>query len=86
IHPRTRVEDLGEADRARLSRTLRRVLKEAIAEEDYVEAKLHWLNHVRGEPDARCPRCRVPLARIAVAGRTTYICPSCQLAPVSGGR
>ncbi len=84
IHPRTRVEDLGEADRHRLSRTLRRVLQEAVAEEDYVEAKRRWLNHIRGEPDARCPRCRTPLARITAAGRTTYICPSCQPTPVSG--
>jgi formamidopyrimidine-DNA glycosylase len=36
-----------------------------------------FLVHTReGEP---CPRCRGPIARIVVAGRSTYYCPACQV-------
>lgn len=78
IHPRTRVEDLDGRERDRLYRTLRRVVTTAVNEFDYMQSRPGWLNHVRGEPDARCPRCRTPLVRATVAGRTTYWCPVCQ--------
>jgi len=78
IHPRRRMEDLDAASRARLFRTMKRVLRIAVDEFDYLESRTGWLNHVRGEPDGRCPRCRTPLLRVTVAGRTTYLCPSCQ--------
>ena len=84
IHPRHRIEDLDAASRARLFRTLHRVLGVAVDEFDYLESRKGWLNHVRGEPDARCPRCRTPLSRVTVAGRTTYLCPACQSAPDDG--
>jgi len=77
IHPRRRIEDLDAASRARLFRTLHRVMRVAVDEFDYLSRK-GWLNHVRGEPDARCPRCRTPLSRTRAAGRTTYLCPACQ--------
>ncbi len=78
IHPRLRVEDLDAATRARLFRTLKRVLRIAVDEFDYLESRKRWLNHVRGEPEARCPRCRTSISRVTVAGRTTYLCPACQ--------
>jgi len=86
IHPRRAVEDLDARERATLSRTLRRVLTAAVERSDYLESERRWLNHVRGEPEARCPRCRTPLARIIAAGRTTYLCPACQPAPLRGRR
>lgn len=78
IHPRRRVEDLDANDRARLFRTMRRVLGAAVEDFDYLETRRGWLSRVRGRPGGRCPRCRSELSRIVVAGRTTYFCPSCQ--------
>lgn len=81
INPVTRVETLDTRDRNRLYRVLRRVMTTAVNELDYMQSRPGWLNHVRGEPDARCPRCRTPLSRATVAGRTTYWCPRCQPGP-----
>jgi formamidopyrimidine-DNA glycosylase len=78
LHPRRRIEDIGADGRALLFRTMHRVLRIAVEEFDYLETRGRWLNHVRGEPGARCPRCRTPLAQGTVAGRTTYLCPVCQ--------
>ncbi len=78
LHPRRRIEDLDAAGRSLLHRTMHRVLRTAVERFDYLETRTRWLNHVRGLPGARCPRCRTPLARETVAGRTTYLCPVCQ--------
>jgi len=78
IHPRRRVEDLDANDRARLFRTMRRVLGSAVEDFDYLETRKRWLSRVRGRPGARCPRCGTALSRTVAAGRTTYFCPSCQ--------
>ena len=64
-----------------LYRTMHAVLKEAVDRYDYISRKRGWLNHVRGTPGAACPRCGAPLERITAAGRTTYLCPTCQPAP-----
>ncbi len=75
IHPRRRVEDLDARARAELHRALRRVLRSWVAGGGRGPA---WLLPVRGEPRARCPRCGTPLERTTAAGRTTYLCPTCQ--------
>ena len=81
LHPMRRVETLDQFERAELYRKMHWVLKESVERFDYVPRKRGWLNHVRGQPGAVCPRCRTPLARITAGGRTTYFCPSCQPAP-----
>jgi formamidopyrimidine-DNA glycosylase len=81
LHPRRTVESLYDDERMRLHRTMHAVLKEMVARFDYVPRKRGWLNHVRSNPGAACPRCGTPLSRATVAGRTTYFCPSCQPAP-----
>ena len=78
IHPRTRIEDTDEEQRAGLYRTMHAVLKESVDRYDYVSRKRSWLSHVRGRPGAACPRCGTPLERITAAGRTTWYCPACQ--------
>jgi formamidopyrimidine-DNA glycosylase len=78
IHPRRGIESLDEHERRRLYSRLHGVLREAVEGYDYIPRKRSWLSHVRGLPDARCPRCRSPLQRMTVAGRTTYFCPRCQ--------
>jgi formamidopyrimidine-DNA glycosylase len=78
IHPRRRIESLGDDERTELYRKLHAVLKESVDRYDYVPRKRSWLSHVRGIPGAACPRCGTPLERTTAAGRTTYFCPSCQ--------
>ena len=78
IHPRRRIESLTEDERRRLFAEMHKVLRESVEGYDYIPRKRSWLSSVRGLPDARCPRCRSPLQRTTVAGRTTYLCPRCQ--------
>ena len=81
LHPKRRIETLSLGERDALQRSAARIVKESVEQFDYVPRKRGWLNHVRGLPGARCPRCATPLARTVAAGRTTYFCPNCQAAP-----
>jgi formamidopyrimidine-DNA glycosylase len=81
LHPRHPVESLTEDERTSLYRTMHAVLKESVDRYDSISRKRGWFNHVRGKPDAACPRDDTPLERITAAGRTTYLCPVCQPAP-----
>jgi formamidopyrimidine-DNA glycosylase len=81
LHPRRAVQSLDDDERIGLYRTMHAVLKESVEKYDYIPRKRSWLSHVRGRPDARCPRCGTPLERITAAGRTTYFCPRDQPAP-----
>jgi len=76
IHPARRVQELSEEERGRLFSALRRTIGAGIDEFDG-GMRTPWMR-VRGAPGARCPRCRTPLARTMVGGRTTYFCPRCQ--------
>jgi formamidopyrimidine-DNA glycosylase len=78
LGPRRSIESLSEEDRSRLYREIRTILREAVDRYDYLPRKRSWLSHVRGRPDAACPRCGTRLDRTVVAGRTTYSCPVCQ--------
>lgn len=77
IHPRRKVTDLQEKDLERIERTTKDVLRKA-SREGWVPPTRSWLTGRRGTGDATCPRCGTPLERSTVAGRTTYVCPSCQ--------
>lgn len=76
IHPARLIEDLADEDLDRLFRALRKVLHTWVERFDHVPRR--WLSGVRGLPGAACPRCRTPLQRTVVGGRTTYSCPACQ--------
>ncbi len=78
VHPARRIALLSDDEILRLHRKLRHVLRTAVERFDYVPALRGWLTHVRGRPEAACPRCRTPLRRSVVGGRTTYSCPRCQ--------
>jgi len=81
IHPARRIEDLSLEERRTLYRALRATMRDTV--ERYPEGfETRW-TRVRGRPAARCPRCRTPLTRTVVAGRTTYFCPAEQLLPGS---
>jgi formamidopyrimidine-DNA glycosylase len=78
IHPKRRIDTLSPEERTRLAAAVRKVVRRTAAEGDQALTRGRWLMTVRGTPDARCPRCATPLARIVAAGRTTYFCPHCQ--------
>jgi formamidopyrimidine-DNA glycosylase len=77
IHPRRPAASLTERERSALHGQMRRVLRASVAE-GRVPAKRSWLTSARDQPDPRCPRCRTPLARGRIGGRTTVWCPRCQ--------
>jgi formamidopyrimidine-DNA glycosylase len=76
IHPARRIEDLGPEERERLFDAVRPVVRTSVERFDRLPSG--WLIHVRGRPDAACPRCGTRLGRTVVGGRTTYFCPKHQ--------
>jgi formamidopyrimidine-DNA glycosylase len=91
LHPSTPTRALGAREGTALLRSLRSVLRGAI--EDAWQRGVDWIYrgardveppgvvHAReGQP---CPRDRTPIVKTRVAGRGTYVCPSCQPAPTT---
>jgi formamidopyrimidine-DNA glycosylase len=76
IHPSRRIEELGPEERERLFDAIRAVVRTSV--ERFDDLPSGWLIHVRGRPDAACPRCGAPLGQTVVGGRTTYFCPNDQ--------
>lgn len=78
IHPRASANRLSRRETATLHRALRHVLRIAIERRaDPERLPDTWLLR-RRTPGGRCPRCGGALRRIAIAGRTAYLCPKCQ--------
>ena len=88
IHPLTPAAELDRGRVAALSRSIRSVLRQAIAAggsslRDYRNADgepgwfrvRHRVYDREGEP---CTKCRMPIERIVVASRSTHFCPRCQ--------
>lgn len=88
LHPLTLACDLSPAQVAKLSRAIKQTLRSAIQAggstlRDYVNA-----NGQRGQYQSRhrvydranqpCRRCKTPIARIVLGGRSTHFCPQCQ--------
>ncbi|HEX6330329.1 MAG TPA: DNA-formamidopyrimidine glycosylase family protein [Actinomycetota bacterium] len=78
LHPRRRIETLDPAERSRLARALRSVVRDWVERYEDVPGLRSWLVGVRGDPGATCPRCRTVLERVTAGGRTSWFCPSCQ--------
>ncbi|MGB8275838.1 MAG: bifunctional DNA-formamidopyrimidine glycosylase/DNA-(apurinic or apyrimidinic site) lyase [Alphaproteobacteria bacterium] len=82
IHPRAQPKALGRPGLARLYRTLRKVLKTAVARgggsEDFTERLPRSFLIPRRVAGASCPRCRGPIRTLKFSGRTAYFCPACQ--------
>ncbi|MEQ4208233.1 DNA-formamidopyrimidine glycosylase family protein [Actinopolymorpha sp. B9G3] len=77
LQPRRSTSDLTGADRHRLYRQMRNVLRQSI-DRGRVPGYARWLTGWRDDEDAPCPRCGTPLRRSRVGGRTTVWCPHCQ--------
>jgi len=88
LHPRRRVVNLTDADRASLYRAIRSTLTEAIAangrttERDLFNRRGGYArlmdSKTKGQP---CPVCGTPIEKISYLGGSCYLCPSCQLLP-----
>ena len=77
LHPRRRANRLADAERRSLQRALATVLR-AATKAGAVPAAPGWLTSQRDAADPRCPRCRTPLERLRLGGRTAVFCPTCQ--------
>lgn len=93
IHPSRLAGSLSLVEARALARAIRRVLELSLEHRgtsfsDYVDAlghpgdNLQYLN-VYGREGKPCRRCRTPIARIVMGGRSSHFCPRCQ--PVAGG-
>ena len=91
IHPLTPANTLTAAQIALLTKSIKRVLRRAIRHRgstlrDYADAdgnagafqRLHRVYDRKGKP---CPRCKTPIERIVLGGRSTHFCPRCQPEP-----
>lgn len=88
VHPLTPACDLTESSSRRLLRSIKTTLRKAIEFRgttlvDYRRVdgsegsfrQHHRVYHREGKP---CRRCRTPIERLIVAGRSTFVCPVCQ--------
>ena len=88
LHPRRRVVNLTDADRARLYSAIRSTLAEAVAangrttERDLFNRRGGYArlmdSKTKGQP---CPVCNTPIEKISYLGGSCYLCPSCQPLP-----
>jgi formamidopyrimidine-DNA glycosylase len=91
IHPACMGSKLTPKQVAELYRALQKILQRAIVMRgssisDFVDAKgepgeYQQHHRVYGREGNRCFRCKTPIRRIIVAGRSTHFCPFCQKAP-----
>jgi formamidopyrimidine-DNA glycosylase len=77
IHPRRLPRSLTAQERHELHSQMRRVLRTSVRA-GCVPPRPSWLTGARDQPHPRCPRCRTPLCRGRIAGRTAWWCPQCQ--------
>ena len=82
LHPRTRAGTLDQPAIAGLHAKIQKISKEAIRMigRDWSDPPRSWLFLHRWADGGKCPRCRNPLTRRPVGGRTTCWCPGCQKA------
>jgi formamidopyrimidine-DNA glycosylase len=93
IHPARIAAGLTRLQTASLHRSLREILTAAIrlrgsSISDYVDpegnrGKYQQRHRVYQRTGKPCVRCKEPIRRIVVAGRSSHFCPSCQPAPRS---
>ena len=88
IRPRRRASSLSRDQLKKLHRTVREVLLEAIKAggssiSDYVNADgeegMFQIQHrVYGREGEPCLKCKTPIRRVVIAGRSSHYCPNCQ--------
>lgn len=80
VHPRRRVDDLGDEDWRELGARLPAILEHAV-EAGHVPPERDWLTGARDREAPVCPRCGTGLARGGTGGRSSHWCPRCQPEP-----
>src|SRR5262249_47427210 len=88
LHPARLASDLDDLEADRLRLAVKTVLRRAIEQRgssirNYVggsglKGRYQDEFRVYGRAGEPCPRCRTPIARIRLAGRSTHYCPKCQ--------
>jgi len=88
IHPLARADRLTPAQVAKLTHSIKRVLRRAIRHRgstlrDYVDADgakgaFQRLHSVYDRANQPCRSCKSPIKRIVLGGRSTHFCPNCQ--------
>jgi len=91
IHPAHLGARLSAAQMKELYRALQDILKKAIvlrgsSISDFLDAdgqpgEYQRHHRVYGREGKSCARCKTPIRRVIVAGRSSYFCPNCQKAP-----
>ncbi len=91
IHPAQLGARLRDEQVKRLYKALQAILHKAIALHgssisDFLDAdgqpgEYQQHHRVYGREGKACSRCKTPVRRVIVAGRSSYFCPSCQKAP-----
>ncbi len=89
VHPLTRAAELGGEQVKKLHTAMRRTLHSAIRAggstiRDYrtPNGERGWFqtrHQVYGREGQPCRRCKAPIERIQAAGRSSHVCPQCQL-------
>ena len=88
VRPRRRARRLSREEMQRLYDAIQQVLRQAIAAggssiSDYVDASgeagmFQFEHRVYGREGEPCVRCRTPIKRVVIAGRSAHYCPKCQ--------
>ena len=91
IHPLAQPDRVSSASARRLYRAVQKVLKRAVNLQgttfrDYVDIEgrpgnFHQRLRVYQKTGGPCPRCKTPIRRIVIAGRSSHFCPRCQRRP-----
>ena len=96
IHPKRIAASLSSQEAKKLRKSLQGILHEAIALRgssiiDFLDAEGEPGEYQRrhrayGREGEKCYRCKTPIRRAIVAGRSSYFCPQCQPAPRNAKR
>ena len=88
IHPLTPANRLSDDQVRRLTRAIKTTLRRAIRHggssiRDYIHVnggsgRFQDLHNVYARENRPCPRCRTPIQRLVLSGRSTHFCPICQ--------
>ena len=88
IRPRRRASRLTGEQLARLHRAVQQVLRQAIraggsSVSDYVNAEgdegfFQFEHRVYGREGEPCRKCKTPIKRVVISGRSAHYCPKCQ--------
>jgi len=93
IHPKRIAATLSTKESSRLRSALQEILRQAIALRgssiiDFLDAEgkpgeYQQRHRAYGREGKNCFRCRTPIRRVIVSGRSSFFCPRCQPAPRS---